>query len=115
MKICQGYSGTGMELLKYLGRVVCMAFSYHTLSLKNNRIRLKKKKSWLAVIVHFSSSVFIGVYNSYFYLKKYLPQTLGSVVNILFSFFDISESDPSPKGEFSRPQKQVLIMDTTWK
>lgn len=74
-----------------------------------------KKKSWLAVIVHFSSSVLIGGYNSYFYLKKYLPQTLGSIVYILFSFLDISESDPSPKAEFSRPQKEALIMDTTWK
>lgn len=49
---------------------------------------------------------------SYFYLEDYLPQTLGSVVFILFSFFDISESDPSPKGEFSRPQKQELVTDT---
>lgn len=61
------------------------------------------------------SLVFIGGHNSYFYLEKYLRQTLGSVVYILFSLFDVSESDPSPKGEFSTPQKQAVIMDMTWK
>lgn len=56
----------------------------------------------------FSSSFIIASSSrkqpSYFYPEDYLPQTLGSVVYILFSFFDISERDPSPKGEFSRPE-----------
>lgn len=67
------------------------------------------------VIVHFSLLSLLEDTTAIFILKKYLPQTLGSVVYILFSLFDISESDPSPKGEFSRPQKQALIMDMTWK
>lgn len=52
---------------------------------------------------------------SYFYLEDYLPQTLRSLVYILFSFFDISEKEPSPKGEFSKPETQALIMVTTQK
>lgn len=116
-KMCQGHCGTEIELFKYLGRAMYLMFSYCVHPLQKHTVSGFKKriKSQLPVTVLFSSSIIIAFTSrtqpSYFYLEDYLPQTLGLVVYILFSFFDISERDTSPKSEFSRPQNQALIMD----
>lgn len=104
--MCQGYCGAGIELVKYLGRDMYLVFSYCTLFWKAYSVWFQNQKKKPQTITATCDSIFYSsviivstsrVQPSYFYLEDYLPQTLGSVVYILFSFSDASER-PISKG-----------------